>query len=48
MWTCLDTTDMLEAEVSALLAEGNSLRKIADELGINKNKVDRIKKRLGK
>ena len=47
-WACTDTTCLLEAEVSALLAEGKSLRDIANELGINKNKVDRIKKRLGK
>jgi putative DNA primase/helicase len=45
-WTCFDTTDLLEAEVAALLAEGKSLRDIAGELGISKSKVDRIKKRL--
>ena len=47
-WTCLDTTCLLEAEVAALLAEGRSLRDIGNELGMNKNKVDRIKRRLGK
>jgi RecA-family ATPase len=47
-WTWLDTTDLLEAEVAALAAEGKSLREIASELGISKSKADRIKKGLGK
>ncbi len=47
-WSCEDTTDLLEAEIAALLAEGKSLREIGTELGINKNKVDRIKRKLGK
>jgi hypothetical protein len=47
-WTCFDTTDLIEAEVSAMLAEGKSLREIAKELGITKGKVERIKKRLGR
>ena len=34
-WTCFDTTDLLEAEVAAMLAEGGSLRKIAAELGVS-------------
>ncbi len=44
-WICEDTTELLEAEVMALLAEGKSLREAATELGINKNKVARIRDR---
>jgi hypothetical protein len=47
-WTCLDTTDLLEAQVAARLAEGKNLRHIASVLGINKNEADRLKKKLGK
>jgi putative DNA primase/helicase len=36
-------TDILERQVNELLAEGKSLREVAKELGIDKNKVDRIK-----
>jgi hypothetical protein len=42
-WACEDTTDLLRAEVMALLAEGKSLRDVAAELGLNKNKVARIR-----
>lgn len=44
-WTCEDTTELLQAEVMALLAEGRSLREVAGELGLNKNKVARIRDR---
>jgi hypothetical protein len=44
-WTCQDTTDLLEAEVMAMLAEGKSLRDVGKELGITKSKVERIKNR---
>jgi hypothetical protein len=44
-WTCEDTTELLQAEVMALLAEGKSLRDVAGELGLNKNKVARIRDR---
>lgn len=44
-WACEDTTELLQAEVMALLAEGKSLRDVAGELGLNKNKVARIRDR---
>lgn len=44
-WTCVETTELVEAEVMALLAEGKSLREVAKELGISKGKVERIKAR---
>lgn len=47
-WTCCDTTDLLKAEVLALLAEGKSLRDVSKELGISKSKVERIKSGAGR
>lgn len=44
-WTCEDTTELLQAEVMALLAEDKSLRDVARELGLNKTKVARIRDR---
>lgn len=45
-WTCEDTNELIEAEVMARLAEGKSLREVGAELGINKNKVARIRDRV--
>ena len=42
-WSFADTTDLLRAEVLALLAEGKSLRAVGKELNLSKSKVERIK-----
>ncbi|MCP5389166.1 MAG: AAA family ATPase [Novosphingobium sp.] len=46
-WSCVESKDIEEAQVRALLAEdGMTVRKIADEMGISKSKVQRIKARI--
>ena len=45
-WTLRDITDVNEARIVALLDDGLSIREIADETGIPKSTVARIKKKL--
>ena len=46
-WSCVESKDILEAQIRALFAEeGMTVRKAADELGISKSKVQRIKKKM--
>jgi hypothetical protein len=47
IWTARDLENAIEDQVGALLAEGMSVRDIAEELHISKSKVQRIKTRLG-
>jgi putative DNA primase/helicase len=46
IWTIRELEDANSARVKALLEDGLSLRDIADEIGIPKSKVHRIKKKL--
>jgi putative DNA primase/helicase len=47
VWSCVESKDILEAQVRALFAEeGMTVRKAADELGVSKSKVQRVRKRL--
>lgn len=41
MWTCVESKDILEAQVRALMANGMSVREIATELSVSKSKVSR-------
>jgi AAA domain/Homeodomain-like domain len=45
-WTLREITDVNEARIAALLDDGLSIREIADETGIPKSTVARIKKKL--
>lgn len=45
-WTCTDAEDAHLAVIKEMLIEGASLRKIAEETGLSKSKVGRIKQRL--
>jgi putative DNA primase/helicase len=45
-WTLREITDVNEARIAALLDDGLSIRDIADETGIPKSTVARIKKKL--
>jgi putative DNA primase/helicase len=45
-WTMREITDVHEARVAALLDDGLSLREIADETGIPKSTVHRVKKKI--
>jgi uncharacterized protein YerC len=46
IWTIRELEDANSARVKALLEDGLSLRDIADEIGIPKSTVHRIKKKL--
>jgi putative DNA primase/helicase len=47
LWSCVESRDILDAQVRALMVEpGMTVRKMADELGISKSKVQRIKQRI--
>lgn len=46
VWRCKDIEDVQLAQVRALLADGLSYRDIAEETGISKSSVQRIKRKL--
>ena len=47
IWSCVESKDILEAQIRALFAEeGMTVRKAADELGISKSKVQRVKQKM--
>jgi putative DNA primase/helicase len=46
VWTTRKLEDVNRARVEALLGDGFSIRDIAEEMGLSKSKVDRIKKSL--
>ena len=46
-WHCLDSKILIEAEVRSLLSDGKTGRQSADELGLSRSKIGRVKKDLG-
>ena len=48
VWTVKSIEDVERARVEALLAEGLSIRDIAEETGIHRSTVHRIKRKLGR
>lgn len=46
VWTCVESKDILEAQVRALMADGMTVREIATELNTSKSKVSRVQQRI--
>lgn len=44
VWTCRELEDVKTAKVFELLSEGNSVRDVAEELGISKSQAGRLRR----
>ena len=45
-WTAMEIEDVKEKQLKALLAEGFTVRDAAEEMGMSKSAVQRLKKKM--
>jgi hypothetical protein len=45
-WACVESKDILDAQVRALMAQGMTVRDMASELNVSKSKISRVQQRI--